>query len=193
MRKRAELLAHVQHTNSQYNLPEIGKKIAYKANRDLGWPSGLPIPPCQKSVEVDLALIDYYDQLLETSSEPFSRRRSNMMPTPCTCSSLSRASAKFCVWCCSMRFMTSPASRGSKISSPIVASFNVPRNQRANAPAPPVRRSAMPLSRGPFPKRPSCFSATIRRARKYLARLENKHGKGKALTILAHTAGPGGL
>jgi transposase len=28
MRKRAELLAHVQHTNSQYNLPEIGKKIA---------------------------------------------------------------------------------------------------------------------------------------------------------------------
>jgi len=28
MRKRAELLAHVQNTNSQYNLPEIGKKIA---------------------------------------------------------------------------------------------------------------------------------------------------------------------
>jgi transposase len=27
-RKRAELLAHVQNTNSQYNLPEIGKKIA---------------------------------------------------------------------------------------------------------------------------------------------------------------------
>src|SRR5262249_12058398 len=33
MRKRSELLAHVQNTNSQYNLPEIGKKIAYKANR----------------------------------------------------------------------------------------------------------------------------------------------------------------
>src|SRR5262245_44039816 len=33
MRKRAELLTHVQQTNSQYNLPEIGKKIAYKANR----------------------------------------------------------------------------------------------------------------------------------------------------------------
>jgi hypothetical protein len=30
MRKRAELLAHVQNTNHQYNLPEIGKKIAYK-------------------------------------------------------------------------------------------------------------------------------------------------------------------
>jgi transposase len=28
MRKRAELLTHVQNTNSQYDLPEIGKKIA---------------------------------------------------------------------------------------------------------------------------------------------------------------------
>ena len=33
MRTRAELLAHVQHTNSQDNLPAIGKKIAYKTNR----------------------------------------------------------------------------------------------------------------------------------------------------------------
>jgi transposase len=28
MRQRAELLAHIQNTNRQYNLPEIGKKIA---------------------------------------------------------------------------------------------------------------------------------------------------------------------
>ena len=33
-RKRAELLAHIQHTHSQSNLPEIGKKLAYKANRE---------------------------------------------------------------------------------------------------------------------------------------------------------------
>src|ERR687891_2705617 len=33
-RKRAELLAHVQNTNSQYNLPEIGRRLAYPANRE---------------------------------------------------------------------------------------------------------------------------------------------------------------
>jgi transposase len=33
MHKRSELLAHVQNINSPYNLSEIGKKIAYKANR----------------------------------------------------------------------------------------------------------------------------------------------------------------
>jgi hypothetical protein len=63
MRKRAELLAHVQNTNSQYNLPEIGKKIAYKANRD-GVADRFTDPAVQKTIEVDLALITYYDQLL---------------------------------------------------------------------------------------------------------------------------------
>jgi transposase len=62
-RKRAELLAHVQNTNSQYNLPEIGKKLAYKANRD-GVAARFPDPAVQKSVAVDLALIDYDDRLL---------------------------------------------------------------------------------------------------------------------------------
>src|SRR5207249_4116897 len=62
-RKRGELLAHIQNTNSQYNLPEIGKKIAYKTNRD-GVAERFPDPAVQKSVEVDLALIDFSDQLL---------------------------------------------------------------------------------------------------------------------------------
>jgi transposase len=63
VRKRAELLTHVQQTNWQYNLPDIGKKIAYKANRG-GVAERFPDPAVQKSIEVDLALIDYDDQLL---------------------------------------------------------------------------------------------------------------------------------
>ena len=63
MRQRAEWLGHIQNTNSQYNLPEIGKKIAYKANRD-GVAERFLDPAVQKSIEVDLALIDHYDRLL---------------------------------------------------------------------------------------------------------------------------------
>ena len=62
-RKRAELLTHIQNTNSQYNLPEIGKKLAYKANRT-GVAERVPAPAVQKSMEVDLALIGYYEQWL---------------------------------------------------------------------------------------------------------------------------------
>ena len=63
MRTRAELLAHVQNTNSQYNVPDIGKKIAYKANRE-GVAERCNDPAVQKTIEVDLALITYYDELL---------------------------------------------------------------------------------------------------------------------------------
>jgi Transposase len=63
MRKRAALLAHVQNTNSQYNLPEIGKNIAYKANRE-GVAERFDDPAVQKTIEVDLDLITYDDQML---------------------------------------------------------------------------------------------------------------------------------
>jgi transposase len=62
-RKRAELLAHVQNTNSQSNLPAIGKKIASKANRE-GVAERFADPAVQKRIDVDLALITSYDALL---------------------------------------------------------------------------------------------------------------------------------
>jgi transposase len=63
MRTRAELLAHIQNTNSQDHLPEIGKTIASKANR-VGVAERFPEPAVQKSSEVDLALIGHYDERL---------------------------------------------------------------------------------------------------------------------------------
>jgi hypothetical protein len=62
-RQRGELLAHVQNTNSQYHLPASGKKIAYKTNRD-GVAERFAEPAVQKSIDVDLALIGSYDELL---------------------------------------------------------------------------------------------------------------------------------
>src|SRR4029450_5015223 len=62
-RTRGELLAHVHNTHSQYNLPAMGTKIAYKANRD-GLAERFADPAGQKSLAVDLALITYDDALL---------------------------------------------------------------------------------------------------------------------------------
>jgi transposase len=61
--KRAALLAHVQNTNSQYHLPALGKQIAYKTHRE-GGAERCADPAVHKSIEVDLALITYYDGLL---------------------------------------------------------------------------------------------------------------------------------
>jgi hypothetical protein len=56
MRSRAELLSHVHNTNSRDNRPEIGKTIAYKANRE-GVAERLADPAVQKHIEADLAPI----------------------------------------------------------------------------------------------------------------------------------------
>jgi transposase len=63
VRTRAELLAHIHHTTSQYNLPEIGKKLADKANR-AGVEEHFPDPSVRKTLEVEVSLIKHYDQLL---------------------------------------------------------------------------------------------------------------------------------
>jgi len=185
MRKRAELLAHVQNTNSQYNLPEIGKKIAYKANRD-GVAERFADPAVQKSMEVDLALIDYYDRLLtdlelhivksakQHDANTFYRLRSvpgvgkilalvllyeihdiHRFPSVQDCASYCRL-VKCAKESAGKRYGTS----GKKLGN---AYLKWALSEAA----------ALFLRKNP-------------KAQQYLAKLEKKHGKGKALTILAH-------
>jgi len=64
MRKRAELLAHIQNTISQYNLPELSVNLSAERNRK-GVAELFPDPEVRKIVEVDLAMIDAYDDVLK--------------------------------------------------------------------------------------------------------------------------------
>jgi transposase len=63
VRKRADLLAHLHNTNSQYHLPAIGKKLADKAKRE-GVEEHFPDPRVRKTIAVDVALSDHSDKLL---------------------------------------------------------------------------------------------------------------------------------
>ena len=63
--KRAETIAHVQNTNSQYNYAPFGKKLAYAANREaLQVAERFTDPSVRRMIDIDLALIDQYDALL---------------------------------------------------------------------------------------------------------------------------------
>jgi transposase len=68
-RQRAARLAHLQHTNSQSTLPEIGKQLASKANRG-GVAERFPDPAVQKSLAVDLARLGYDDPRLHDLELP---------------------------------------------------------------------------------------------------------------------------
>ncbi len=62
VRKRGEL-AHIQNTRAQYNLPAFEKRLAYPGNRD-GVVERFPDPSVRKSIEVDVVLLDQYDVLV---------------------------------------------------------------------------------------------------------------------------------
>jgi len=63
VRKRGQLLAHLQRTAQQYNLPPLGKRIAAAANRE-GVADHIPDPAVRRSMELDLALLERYDEEL---------------------------------------------------------------------------------------------------------------------------------
>jgi hypothetical protein len=63
VRKRAELLTPIRNTTSQYNLPALEKPLPSQGQRQR-IARRFPEPAVQKSLEVALALIDSYDQLL---------------------------------------------------------------------------------------------------------------------------------
>jgi len=63
-RKRADLLAHIQQTNFQYNLPAFGKPITRKRSRE-GIAEHFPDESVSKSIATDLKLIADYERALE--------------------------------------------------------------------------------------------------------------------------------
>jgi hypothetical protein len=117
MHQRSQLLTHIQNTNSQYNLPEIGKKIAYKSNRT-GVAERFADVSVRSSITFDLRRIDFYDGRMKSNwrscaTRSFTTRTLSVywIPFP--------ASARSWPWSFSMRFTTSPGFRRFRISSPI--------------------------------------------------------------------------
>ena len=61
VRQRAQLLAHIVNTNTQFNLPPLPKKLTYAANRTPELLDRFTDPSTRLMVSADLALVDDYD------------------------------------------------------------------------------------------------------------------------------------
>ena len=185
MRQRAALLTHVQQTNSQDNLPEIGKKIAYKANRE-GVAERFPDPAVQKSIEVDLALLGYYDRLLtelelcivntakEHNAQVFYRLRS----IPGVGKILALV----------LLYEIHDIQRFPRVQEfvsycRLVKCAKESAGKRYGTSGTKIGNAYLKWA---FSEAAVLFLRNNPAGQKYLARIEKKHGKGKALTILAH-------
>jgi transposase len=184
-RKRAELLAHVQNTNSQYNLPEIGKNLAYKANR-AGVAERFPAPAVQQSIEVDLALIDVYDRLLtdlelsivKTAKQHDANTFYRLRSVPGIGKILSL------VWLYEIQDIRRfPRVQEFVSSCRLVKCARESAGKRYGTSGKKIGNAYLKWA---FSEAAVLFLRDNPAGQKQLARLERKHGKGKALTILAH-------
>jgi transposase len=185
MRKRAELLAHVQNTNSQYNLPEIGKKIAYKANRD-GVAERFPDPAVPKSIEVDLALIDYYDRLL-TDLELYIVKTARQQDAN-TLYLLQTVPGIGKILRLVLLYEIHQIDRFPRVQDfvsycRLVKCAKESAGKRYGTSGTKIGNAYLTWA---FSEAAVLFLRNNAQGQQYLARLEKKHGKGKALTILAH-------
>jgi transposase len=185
MRKRAELLAHVQNTNSQYNLPEISKKLAYKANR-AGVAERFPEPAVQKSITVDLALIDTYDRLL-TDLELDLVQTAKMHDAQ-TFYRLRSIPGVGKILALVLLYEIHEIHRFPRVQEfvsycRLVKCAKASAGKRYGSSGKKMGNASLKWA---FSEAAVLFLRNNPAGQKYLTRLERKHGKGKALTILAH-------
>jgi len=65
VRQRAQLVAHVVNTNSQYNLAPFGKKLGYRGNRSTALLDRFEHPSTKLSMQANLAMIDAYHEQID--------------------------------------------------------------------------------------------------------------------------------
>jgi transposase len=66
VRQRAQLIAHIQNTNAQFNLPPFPKKLTYAGNRSADLADRFADPSTKLSVTANLNLITAYDEQVAT-------------------------------------------------------------------------------------------------------------------------------
>jgi transposase len=188
VRRRADLLSHIQNTNSQYNMPEFGKKIARKMHRD-GIAELFPHPAVQQSVAIDIELIDQYDRIIDGMKDTILRTARNHDPQ-------------------AMSLLRSVPGIGKTLSLVILYEIHdIDRFERVQDFCSYARlvkcehESAGKRSgkgwrkignvhlKWAFSEAAVLFLRANPEGMKYKKRLEQKHGKSKALSILGHRMG----
>ena len=188
MRKRAELLAHIHNTNTQYNYPDIAKNLRYKSNREL-MINRFDDPSVQKSIDLDLQLIDFYDKQL-SAVEAYIKKHAKIHDYE------------------SFMLLKSVPGIGDIIAMVILYEIHdisrFPTVQKFASYARLVKCQAQsagksfgtsgakignPHLKWAFSEAAVIFLRNNPAAKAYINKLTKKHSKGKAISILAHKLG----
>ena len=189
VRKRGQLLAHLQNLRHTYNRGAFAKRIAYPSNREGVVAHFAGEPMVQANAALDLSLLDHYDQLLVDLERRLVKQAKKEAPH-------------------GFHLLRSIPGIGKVLAMTIVYELHdVHRFERVQQFASYARlvkcaKESAGKRKGTsgakmgnvhlkwaFSEAAVLFVRHSAEAKALLARLTKRHGKGKALSILAHKIG----
>jgi transposase len=188
VRHRGRLLAHIQNTNHQSNLPEFSSKLIYKSNR-VGVPQRFKDASVRKSVEIDLDLIADYDRIIR-ELELFIVRQAKLHNADMF-HRLRSIQGVGKILALTILYEIHDIERFKTVQrfasySRLIKCSRESGGKRMGTGGAKIGNVHLKWT---FSEAAVLFLRKNPAGRKYLARLTSKHGKGKALSILAHKLG----
>ncbi|OPX92416.1 MAG: Transposase IS116/IS110/IS902 family protein [Syntrophorhabdus sp. PtaB.Bin006] len=188
VRKRAELLTHIQNTNSQYNLDESFGCIAkpYQRGNIVG---AFENPSVKKSMEVDLKVIETYDTTLLDLERTILKLANSHDPVSYALLQSVYGIGKICAL--TILYEIEDIRRFPTVQDFVSYARLVKCAHESNGKKYGMGGSKIGNAhlKWAFSEAAALFLRGNEPAKKWFERLTRKHGKSKALSILAHKLG----
>ncbi len=187
MRKRSELMTHIQNTASQYNLPSPGK-LSFERQR-VGVAEAFSDPAARRNVALDLSLIDVYDPLLRQIERELVATAKVHDPTSFTLLQSIPGIGK--ILGLTLLYEIHDIERFPRVQtfSSYARLIGGTRESAGKAVGSSGRKIGNPHLKWAFSEAAVGFLRCHPPAQKYKQRLERRYGKAKAMAILAHKLG----
>jgi transposase len=187
-RKRAELNVHIQHSNAQYNLPPMPGKLGVKKHR-LEVVQRFTNPDVRRNVELDLALMDTYDLLLLRLERHI--LKTAKVHDPDAVEALLSVPGIGRILAMTILYEVCDINRFPRVQD-FVSYCRLVKPQKESAGkiyGHNSKKIGNANLRWAFGEAATLFLRQNPEAQAYHARLKRKHGRGKALAVLAHKLG----
>lgn len=186
--KRAELFTHIKNTASQYNLPDNLGRLSSPQNR-VGLVDLFEHPSVKMSVAANLDMIATYDQVISILERDIVK--SAQCHDPVSFALLKTVPGVGKIVALSILYEIENVGRFPRVQDfvsycRLVRCAKESNGKRVGSSGKKIGNAHL---RGAFSEATQLFLKGNERGQRYLQKLASKHGKGKALSILAHKLG----
>jgi len=188
VRKRGQLLVHIQNSHHQYNLPEPTRKIIHRSNR-VGLAEAFDDLAIRRSIEIDLELVTHYDKLINDLELYLVRNAKEHDPNSFFLLRSIPGVGK--ILALTILYEIHDVRRFPSVQdfasyARLIKCSKESAGKRLGTSGGKIGNVHLKWA---FSEAAVLFLARNEKGKQLLARLTRRHGKGKALSILAHKLG----